>query len=396
MLRTGSGAKDPGGLMNATFRSFAVLFFCIALTACNAPRGAGFQREVLAATETTDVNGQKVYDFSVFPVTRASLPYLQSWPTNNTRSYPWISHTDQPASMIITPGDKLTISIWDAEENSLITAPGQRVAQLQNVNVGPDGRIFLPFVGDLKVSGMSPATARARIQDVLLNTVPSAQVQLNVDPGRGNTANLVSGVRTPGVYPLIDRNISLLTLISTGGGINESLNNPQVRLFRGNKVYGISVNRLFEEPGLDTIVQGGDRILIENDDRYFMSLGATSKEAMHPFPHDNVSALDALSIIGGVAANRANPQGVLVLREYSATSVVPAVAANAIPSPKGPPQERVVFTIDLTTADGLFSAGKFMIQPGDLVYGTESPLGTANAVFGILSNVITTQARLGL
>jgi polysaccharide export outer membrane protein len=45
----------------------------------------------------------------------------------------------------------------------------------------------------------------------------------------------------------------------------------------------------------------------------------------------------------------------------------------------------VVFALDLTSADGLFSAGEFNIQPGDLVYATESPVTTVQTVFSILS-----------
>ena len=60
----------------------------------------------------------------------------------------------------------------------------------------------------------------------------------------------------------------------------------------------------------------------------------------------------------------------------------------------GPPQDRVVFTIDLTKADGLFSAGKFQIQSGDLVYVTESPLGTATTLVGIFANVALARQRL--
>lgn len=380
-----------GGNMIATLRRCAVLCLCVSLAACGvAPRGAGFQSEVLAANDARDADGNPVYDFSVFSVTRASLPLLGSWPINKSKTYSWIRHQAQPQSLLIAPGDMLAISIWDADENSLLTSPGQRVAQLQNVEVGPDGRIFLPFVGNLKVSGMAPATARAQVEAMLLNTVPSAQVQLNVVPGRSNTANLVNGVRAPGVYPLVDRNMSLLTLIATGGGVPENLSNPQVRLFRGTQVYGIGLDRLFDDPALDTTIQGGDRILIEPDDRYFLSLGATSSEALHPFTKSQVSALDALAIIGGVTDGRANPQGVLILREYDTSVVVPSV----IPSPAGPPHDRVVFTINLTTADGLFSAAKFMIQPGDLVYGTESPLGSASTILGVFGSALTTGTRL--
>jgi polysaccharide export outer membrane protein len=131
-------------------------------------------------------------------------------------------------------------------------------------------------------------------------------------------------------------------------------------------------------------------VILEQDDRYFLSLGTTSSEALHPFTKSEVSALDALAIIGGVTDGRANPQGVLILREYDPSAVIP----GAVPSPAGPPHDRVVFTINLTSADGLFSAGRFMIQPGDLVYGTESPLGSATTILGIFGNVLTTGTRL--
>jgi polysaccharide export outer membrane protein len=372
------------------YRNAAALIMCLLLAACNTPRGAGFQSEVLAAHNTkTDANGDPIYDFSVFAVVRDSLPVLQAWPENNVRHYSWIDHKSQPQSMMIAPGDTLKVAIWDAEENSLLTSVGQRVAKLEDVEVSPDGRVFLPFVGNLKVSGMSPALAREQIQLSLEAVVPSAQVQLSVNPGRGNTANLVSGVRAPGVYPLPDRNVSLLTLLSTGGGVAQNIINPQVRLFRGSQVYGVSLNRLFDEPGLDTVLQGDDRIIIEEDDRYFLSLGATSREALHPFTKEDVSALDALSIVGGVSDARANPQGILILREYP----VAAVRSGPLPTPAGPPHDRVVFTIDLTKADGLFSAAKFMIESGDLVYATESPLGTAASILSIFGSAVVLGQR---
>ena len=100
-----------------------------------------------------------------------------------------------------------------------------------------------------------------------------------------------------------------------------------------------------------------------------MSLGAAGAESQFDFNRDNVSALDALSIIGGVNDTRANPKGVLVLREY------PASALKS--GQRGPRQQRVVFTIDLTTSDGLFSARNFHINSGDLVLATESPVSSA-------------------
>lgn len=355
------------------------LVLSMALTACSTPRSAGFQSEVLAAREvTTDAAGNQVYDFSVFSVDRESLSVITSWPDTGARTYNWIDGRSQPASMLIAPGDELSVTIWDAEENSLLTSPGQRVAQLQSMQVASDGRIFIPFVGDLRVAGMSQQTARARIEEMLLTTVPSAQVQVQVQPGRANTASLVSGVNNPGAYPLADRDVSVLALIAEGRGVNNNIINPQVRLFRGNDIYGISIDRLFETPSLDTRLVGGDRIIVEEEERFFLSLGATNQQSRHLFPEDHVTVLDALAEVGGVSDTRANPQGVLILRQYPASAV-----RNDL---SGPPQERMVFTMDLTKADDLFSAGKFEIQSGDLVYATESPLGAARSIFGIVGS----------
>lgn len=105
-------------------------------------------------------------------------------------------------SSIIAHGDVLDVAIWDAEENSLLTIFGQRFARLQAITVNPDGRIFISFVGNLKVSVMSPQTARAQIEIQFTATIPSAQVQISVVSGRANTADLVGGVSAPGVYPL--------------------------------------------------------------------------------------------------------------------------------------------------------------------------------------------------
>lgn len=369
------------------FKRAAALSFCILLAACNTPRGAGFESEVLSTSQDQNADGISNDDFAVFAVTREELPQLNSWPRVGARRYSWINRQSQPASLIIAPGDKLIITVWDAEENSLLTGPGQRVAQLQETPVGSDGRIFIPFVGDLRVAGMAPATARAQIEARLVDTIPSAQVQLNVAAGRANTANLVGGVTTPGVYPLPDRDFTLLGLLSLGGGVRGDLKNPQVRLMRGRDIYGASLSRIYENPGLDTTLRGGDRVIIEEEERYFLSLGAAGSEALHIFPKDHVTALDALAIIGGVADARANPKGILILREY------PSSAVNAADD-SHPSQERIVFTMDLTSADGLFSAGKFEVMPGDLVYATESPAVAGEGILRLLNSIVNLRARV--
>ena len=61
----------------------------------------------------------------------------------------------------------------------------------------------------------------------------------------------------PGVYPLEGRNVTVLELISMGGGVRETLVNPQIRLMRGNTIYGTSINRLYDNPRSQSIATSG-------------------------------------------------------------------------------------------------------------------------------------------
>lgn len=354
---------------------------CLALAGCGLPRGAGFQSEVLAASNANiAAEGEEpAFDFAVYEVNRETLPVLQGWPATGNATLPWIIAQEQPASLMIAAGDTVQVTIWDAEENSIFGATG--VTPLQPANVSSDGRIFVPYIGDLRVSGMSPSTARQRIEEELIRTVPSAQVQLTVEPGPANTVNLASGLAGPGLYPLADRNVKILDVFSQAGGPNPDLISPQVRLVRGGKTYGISFDRLLTDPRANIAMRGGDRVYIEDDTRKFIALGATGTQSIIDFPEVEISALEALAFIGGVNAGSANPEAVLILREYP----LDAVSNGTL----GPPQERVVFTIDLTSADGLFSAGKFMLEGDDLIYGTESALGPALTLFGLTNTLVS-------
>lgn len=349
------------------------------------PGGAPASREILRESQEAEA------DFALYQVTRAFLPSVASWPDPGTESkLNWIGHSQGAKSQIIQPGDLLTMQIWDNSENSLLTAPEQKVAQLQGMKVAGDGTIFMPYVGKVSVRGMTPDLARERLQQALEAIVPSAQLQLSMAEGRNNSVDLVSGVANPGTYPMPDRNYTVMGLISAGGGIGLNLNNPQIRLVRGSQIYGTSVEMLLNNPQLDTRLRGGDRVFVEEDERYFLSFGATGTEALHIFTKDDMSAMDAISVAGGLSDRSADPQGILILREYPNDAIAPGQ--------RGPRKNRVVFTLDLTTADGLFSARQFEIEPQDLVMATEAPINdvlTISSIFGSFVGVFNTASNLG-
>lgn len=361
-------------------RIFVLIF--LTLGACTLPRGAAIDSEVLKEADRSQAT------FSVVPVTRAALSEISRWPvTGWSGSYRWLSDGGGPGSAYIKPGDRINLVIWDSQDTSLLTSPGQPATNLPDLEVSPSGTIFVPYVGEVHVNGMAQTQARLEVQDALSTISQSSQVQLQVIAGQANTVDMVSGVARPGSIALQDRKVSLLSLIAQTGGIAENLKNPLVRLVRGAKTYEIRADDLFSNARRNITMRGGDKVIIEEDDRYFVALGATGNEELVYFDREQITALEALSMVGGLQDSRANLQGVLILREYPE-------GATAPPRQYGPEMRQVIFTFDLTSADGLFAARNFQVNPNDTVIATESPVGPANTVVSLVAALLNIRAKL--
>lgn len=360
----------PYGRVMALIASLSPLF------ACTPPQGAANVEQVVAGASSPDAT------FGVQSVTRATLPQVSGWPDSHPMPNPgWITHQKTSSDPLIQPGDKLSLAVWDNDDSSLLSQPAQKVIQLPDLKVSSSGTVFLPYVDEVYVAKLTPDEARKTIQAKLLSIIPSAQVQLNYASGANNSVEVVSGMPNNGNFPLADRSTTVTSLLAQAGGIPEGMNNPQVNLQRGGKLYRVAADTLLTRPELDTTLRGGDKIFVRPDDRYFLSLGAAGKEALVNFPRDGITTLDAMSLIGGLNGGTANPKGVLILRDYPQS----AVSSDAS---KGPPKDRMIFTFDLTSADGLFSAGEFKVEDRDLVLVTESPLVNARTVLGFVSNLV--------
>lgn len=352
----------------------ALLALTVAVSGCALPRGAALQSEIVKNADN------ETAQFAVYPVTKTMLPRFAKWPsTGSVARYSWIAKRNSPIGRVILPGDAVNMAIWDSDENSLLTSRDQKVAQLQVARVSTNGTIFVPYVGSLNVGGMTEQAAREKVQEALLVVSPSAQVQLTTEVGKRHSVDVVSGVGTPGSFPIEERDMTVLSALSQAGGAKDGFDNPQLRLLRGHKTYAISLDKLLKTPSLDTTLRSGDKIVVAEDESYFLALGASGREELITFPMDTVTALDAVTLMGGINDARANPEGILVLREYGSK----AVRSDGI---SGPENQRVVFTMDLTTADGLFSARSFHINPKDVVYATESPINNARTIFGLIGS----------
>jgi polysaccharide export outer membrane protein len=359
-------------------RTFVASGTVFLLSACSVARDAPRKGEVLSGGDMGDGDAEAL--FSVVEVTSDTLKQFAGWPVTDSRpAQRWPSRGGGLTSQRLTAGDSVSLRVWTAEETSLLTSPGQRFADIPNLKVSQSGHINLPYVGEVHVAGLRIDSARARVEDSLSGIIPSAQVQLDADIGRRNSVDMLGGVGAPGTFPMEERNLTVLNLVSQAGGPKDTLVNPQVLITRGNTVYRMPYEDVLENPERDVALAGGDRVVLVDDDREFTALGATGTQKTIGFDTEDLSALHAVSLIGGIADNRADPRGLLVLRRYAKADVG---------RPGGPPKEKVVFSLDLTKADTLFAADQFMLQDGDVVLATQAGSTTAQRIMGLFGAIL--------
>jgi polysaccharide export outer membrane protein len=120
---------------------------------------------------------------------------------------------------VIGPQDLLAINVWHEPELS------------QSVPVRPDGKISLPLVGDLEVSGLTPRLLQARLAHELDAYIRKPQVTVIVREVNSHKFYIIGHVEHPGTYSLSAR-MTVLDALATAGGFRDFAKVRQIYLLR--------------------------------------------------------------------------------------------------------------------------------------------------------------------
>lgn len=284
----------------------------------------------------------------------------------------------------INAGDVLGLTIWENVEDGLLVPTGQNATVLEEVQVDGAGFIFVPYAGRIRAAGNSPEAIRRIISDKLGEQTPEPQVQVRRLAGDGATVSIVGGVNAQGVYPIERPTRTLASMLAAAGGVGVSSEIAKVTVVRGNHSGSIWFEDLYDHPGHDIALRGGDRIFVEESTRYFTALGATGGQDRVQFESQAISAIEAIAQVGGLNTNLADPTGVFVFRNEPEAIARQLLGRNDITG-----TQRIVYVLDLTQPNGVFMARDFAIRDQDTVYVTEAPFTqfnkTISAVTGTLS-----------
>lgn len=206
--------------------------------------------------------------------------------------------------------------------------------------------------------------------------------------------SLVGAVGGQGVFPIERPTRTLSTMLANAGGITIEPEIAQITVIRKNMRSKIWFQDLYKSAELDIALRDGDRILVEEDTRSFVAMGATGTQARVPFESHSLSSIEAIAQVGGLSTASADPTGVFVFRNE------PASIANMVMGRQDlQGAQRLVYVLDLTQPNGMFLARDFSIRDGDTLYVTEAPFTQWNktiaAVTGTLASVDAVSTAVG-
>ncbi|WP_061167069.1 polysaccharide biosynthesis/export family protein [Caballeronia hypogeia] len=284
----------------------------------------------------------------------------------------------------IAPQDILGVTLWDHPElttpqGSTLSTGGNTTQTIAGVlqqpytqalpgqadpygqTVAPNGTIYFPFIGKVRVAGKTTGEVRDEMAAALAPYIKNPQLDVRVLAYRSQKIAMTGEVKLPGPLAMSDVPLTLVDAIVRSGGTTPEADLQRVRLTRNGKLYVLDANAVLDR-GDDTqnvMLQAGD--IINIPDRYDSRIFVMG-EVKVPMPVNMVrgraSIADALTLAGGVLDTDANVRQIYVVR-------------GARSNPARPD----IYRLDMSQPDSLLLSTQFQLHPQDVVY-----VGTAGAV----------------
>jgi polysaccharide export outer membrane protein len=349
----------------------AILFSLgLAVAGCQVVPGSGPWMNAAKATSTDEL------PFDVIDLTPTSV--LAYRPTTNIDRPSITGSLSAGARISVAPGDVLRVRIFEPYEGSIFPTIQRPGADLGVQRVTDQGTIDVPYVGTVTVAGMDLTEIEHQIANQLGGKAQNPQVIVEMVADRSHTVMVSGDVKNPGRVSILEGTRSVVDAINrTGGPVEKAAQLEVVVRRRGQVILNAQYSDLLA--GGDIAIQKNDEIVVRPNSRIFTVLGAVQKAGNVDLSKPNLTLLEALGQVGGLADERANKTGVFVFRMGDIVN--------------NPLARARVFHLDLNQPVSIFVAEQFGIQARDVVYVTNAPLYEYNK---ILSAVYRTFSIVGV
>lgn len=123
---------------------------------------------------------------------------------------------------VVGPGDVLAVVFWREQDMSA------------EVVVRPDGRISIPLLNDIEVTGLTPDQVREKLTTAAQRYVQEPNVTVVVKQINSRRVFVTGQVAKPGPFPLT-ASMNVLQLISSAGGLLEYADQEHILVMRTEK-----------------------------------------------------------------------------------------------------------------------------------------------------------------
>lgn len=259
--------------------------------------------------------------------------------------------TQQSGPYRIGPRDVLSIVVWEHPELT-IPAGEYRAADAAGQVIDEEGYLYYPYVGRLRVAGMTTGEVRELLATRLSAYIENPQLDVRVAAYRSQRVYLVGEVVEPGIQPINDIPLTVAEAISRSGGLTDEADMHHVALTRDRHTFFLDLFAMYKQGNAaqNVLLQHGDVVYVPGaaESKVFL-MGEVPHAQAAPMTRGRMSLAEALSTAGGVSQNTADPAQIYVIRRKA------SAAAS-------------VFHLDATSADALLLADAFELQPRDIVF----------------------------
>ena len=200
---------------------------------------------------------------------------------------------DQAPSILIGPGDLLTVTVFETPELST------------SVRVNQNGDANIPVLGPVRVAGMSSQEAAITLEDayrtrgLLLN--PHVTVAETEFASQG--ASVLGEVRSPGVYPTLGSR-RLLDMISLAGGVATTAGRLASIVHRNDPQHPVQI-ALQPTPAalhaqVNPVILPGDTVVVSKAGVVYVIGDVLRPGGILVDNNERLSVMEALSLAGGM------------------------------------------------------------------------------------------------
>lgn len=279
-------------------------------------------------------------------------------------------------------GDVLSIRILEAGSGGLFATGngGAGGTDFDNVTVGRNGRITLPYVGEIAVAGRTPVQIETLIVESLQGKAIEPQALVRIAMSSSNRAVITGTVGKPGPFQLSLSGDRLSAAIAAAGGSSNPAHETMVTIRRNDRTARARLSDILLQPGSDIPLQRDDVVVLAHEPPRYTLAGAVGQPDTYRIETPRYSVLEAISAAGGARDERANPSGVFLFRHESLRRLDRAGIADLGAYPvteKGLP---TVYRFDMSRPETQFSAQRFLLADGDAIFVTNADTVTLGKV----------------